>query len=140
MKPFELLDHTADLKIRAYGKTIEEAFGNSALGMYSYITDVARIKTKKNIDVKISSKQMRSLLYDFLEQLLFLTDTENLIFGKIEKMKISKTKEGFSLSCVASGDSFEKYETHGDIKSITYSEMDIDEKSVIKCVQFVVDI
>lgn len=140
MKQYEFLDHTADLKIRAYGKSIEEAFGNAALGMYAYITDVKKIKSNKNIQIKVSSKKMSSLLYDFLEQLLILTDTENLIFGSITKMKISESKEGFSLSCVVSGDKFDKYETHGDIKSITYSEMEIDEKSKIKCVQFVVDI
>jgi len=33
MKTFELIDHTADVGIKAYGKTLSEAFENAAKGI-----------------------------------------------------------------------------------------------------------
>ncbi|MFH1649102.1 MAG: archease [Candidatus Woesearchaeota archaeon] len=137
-KPFELLDHTADLKIVANGKSMEEAFSNAAKGMYSYMADIKKIKPKVQKKIAVKANKLTTLLYEFLEELLVLTDTDNLLFSEMENMKIEKKKDIIHLTCIAKGDDFRNYETHGDVKSITYSEMEIDETK--NRVQFVVDI
>ena len=42
MKPFEFIDHTADVGIKAWGATLTELFENSAKGMFSVIAKEGR--------------------------------------------------------------------------------------------------
>ena len=68
-----------------------------------------------------------SLLYDFLERLIILIDSENFIGKKINNIKIDKNNE-YYLEVEIWGDDLSKYDTHGDIKAVTYSDMEIIEK------------
>jgi SHS2 domain-containing protein len=122
---YEYLKHTADLKVRAYGKTLEEAFANVAIGGFDFLTDTAKIKKKVEKKISITSKRLESLLYDFIEELLFLLDTEGFIISGFKDMKIveDKNKNTYSLKCIALGDSYKNYQVKGDIKAITYSDM-----------------
>src|SRR4030042_4042898 len=114
---YKYLNHTADLKVRAYGKTLEEAFANVAIGGFDFLIKTSKVK--KNIEKKItkSAKRIEALLYDFLEELLFLLDTEGFIISGFRNMKISKDKENWSLECIALGDNYKNYPVKGDIKA-----------------------
>ncbi len=76
MKKFELVEHTADAKFLAYGATLEEAFSNAAIALFSIMTDVEKIKPKIKKHIVITSSGAQALLYDFLEELIFILDTE----------------------------------------------------------------
>lgn len=140
MKKYEYIDHTADLKVRAYGKTLEEAFANAAIGGFDFLTDTSKIKKNIERNISIKSKRIEALLYDFIEQLLFLLDTEGFIISGFKVMKIKENKGEFSLQCTALGDSYKNYEVKGDIKAITYSEMLIKEESDGFVIEAVFDI
>jgi len=62
---FEFIEHTADVKFRAYGKSLNEAFGNSALAMFAsmYSGKVKEVSKKK---ISVSGKDLESLLYALL--------------------------------------------------------------------------
>ena len=140
-KRFEFLEHTADAKFQAYGKSMEEAFSNAALAMFSIITDTKKIK--KNIKKGIESKghDLKSLLYNFLEELLFLIDTEHFLLNHIEELTIHKKEKEYFLEAIVVGDRYSKqYKTTGDIKAVTYNEMEIKEEKGKVMVQVVVDI
>ncbi len=124
---FEYLPHTADIKFKAKGKDLEEVFSNAALATYNILTDVTKIKLNKKKKFKIKSKGKESLLYDFLERLIILIDSEDFIGGRVEVLRIHKGKK-YTLIAELSGDDISKYETHGDIKAVTYSDMEIIEK------------
>ena len=66
---YEFLEHVADAKFRAYGKTIEEQFSNAALAMTSIMADDVKGNIKRDFSVKGSDRE--NLLYNFLEELLF---------------------------------------------------------------------
>ncbi|MBW2975939.1 archease [Candidatus Woesearchaeota archaeon] len=140
MQKFKFLEHTADAKFQAYGKNMEEAFSNAALAMFSVITDTKKVNKKIKKEIKANGKDLKSLLYNFLEELLFLIDTENFLLSKIEKISIKKTGSEYSLNSVAAGDQAENYETSGDIKAITYNEMEIKEEKNKSMVQVVLDL
>ena len=137
---YEYLKHTADLKVRAYGKTLEEAFANAAIGGFDFLTDTTKIKKKTAKKISIKSKRLEALLYDFIEQLLFLLDTESFIISDFKDIKIKQAKDKFELKCIALGDSYKNYEIKGDIKAITYSEMKIEQKNNQIIIQLVFDI
>ncbi|MBT4257866.1 archease [archaeon] len=120
MEKFEFLEHTADIKFQAFGETLEEAFSNSALALSNSITE-EKIKSKKELKFQVKGKNMENLLYNFLEEFLFLFDSESFLLSKVKEMKINKEK--FELSCVVEGDEANKYSFHSDIKAITYNEM-----------------
>ena len=123
MKKFEYLSHTADIKFKAYGKNIEEAFINSAEALKEAMTkDKISAKTRKGIG--IMGDDMESLLYNFLEEVIFLLDSENFIISKVENIIISE-ENGFSLKCDFLGDHSENYDFTEHVKAITYHEMKI---------------
>ena len=62
MKKYEFLDHTADLKIRAFGKNLEEAFVNCAIGGFNFLTDTSKIKKKNKHKINITSNHLESLI------------------------------------------------------------------------------
>jgi len=131
---YEYLKHTADLKVKAYGKTLEEAFANVVIGGFDFLIDTSKVKKNIEKSISVSAKRIESLLYDFINEILFLLDTEGFLIAgfkdfkiKEDKVKEGKGKEGinFSLQCTALGDNYKNYKVKGDIKAITYSEMEI---------------
>lgn len=120
---FKYLPHTADAKFKAFGKDIDEVFVNSALAMFNILGDTTDVKITKKIEVELKGKNYENLLYIFLEELLFLLETENIFLSKINDLKID---EKFSLSCTVEGDNLQNYDLKGDIKAVTYSDMKIE--------------
>jgi len=141
---YEFLDHTADAKIRSYGQNIEEAFVNAGLAVFSILKNPDEVKSIINKDINVESKEYSSLLYDFLEELLFLLDTEGFLLSKIIDLKIEKKQGKLNLSCKIAGDNYKKYNISGNIKSITYNDMIINQDFAVKdkkvMLQFVVDL
>jgi SHS2 domain-containing protein len=140
MKPYEFLDHTADEKFRAYGETIEESFSNAALATYAIMTDVSKVKPKLGHVIDIKASKMETLLYEFLEEFIFLTDTEAFLLSEVTTIKIKNNRGYFELSAEVKGDNAKGYEISTQIKSPTYHEMEIGEIDGLKYVQVVVDI
>lgn len=141
MKRYEFFEHTADAKFRAYGKTMEEAFSNAALAMYSIITDTEKIQKKIHKEIQAKGHDLKSLLYSFLEELLFLLDTENFLLHKTSKVSIHKKEENYLLEATVIGDEcIDEYSTHGDIKAVTYNQMDIKEEKDKIILQVVMDL
>ena len=81
MKTYELIDHTADVGIKAYGSSISKAFENAAKGMFDIITDKSEIESIGQYDIKIKSQDLEQLLVDWLSELLYLHSAKNLVFG-----------------------------------------------------------
>jgi len=137
MKKFEFLEHTADVKFKAFGKSLEKVFENSALAMINIMTS-QRIKKKIKKTIIIKGKDFESLMYNFLEEILFIMDTEAFVLASVRKLKIDK--ENFELKAELVGDSPKKYEFHLDIKAITYNEMFVREENKKWVAQVVLDV
>jgi SHS2 domain-containing protein len=140
MAKFKFLEHTADAKFQAYGKTMEEAFTNAALAMFSLLTDTKKIRKKIKKGIEARGHDIKSLLYNYLEELLFLIDTENFLLNHVEELKIRKKEKEYFLEAIAVGDKAASYKTTGDIKAVTYNEMEVKEEKNKVMVQVVVDL
>jgi len=140
MDKFKFFEHTADAKFQAYGKSMEVAFSNAALAMFSVITDTTKIKKEIKKGIEARGHDLKSLLYNYLEELLFLIDTENFLLNNIENLVIHNKEGKYFLEAIAVGDKSESYETNGDIKAITYNEMEIKEGKDKVMVQVVLDL
>jgi len=137
---YEYLPHTADAKFIAYGEDIEEAFTNSAIAMSDIVTDHSRVAKKTAKIISVESEDEKSLLYDFLEQLIILLDGEGFLLAGVERLTISHN-EKYRLEALVSGDADHgKYEINTAIKAVTYQEMNISRTPGGVSVQAVIDI
>lgn len=116
---FKYLKHTADIKFQAYGSSLEKLFENSALAMFNAMYK-GEIKGKIKKKIKVKGKDLLSLLYNFLEELLFLVDSENFFLSSV-KVKINREK--LKLEAELKGDKAGNYPISLDVKAVTYNEM-----------------
>jgi len=128
MKQFEFLEHTGDTKFKAFGKNLEESFSNAALAMFSIMVDYTKVRPKLKHKIKIKGSDLKSLLYNWLEELLFLVDAKSFLLNKVESIKIDNKK--FILEAIVIGDKAENYETIEWVKAPTYHDMEITNKHV----------
>lgn len=122
MKRYKFLEHTADVKFQAFGKTIEEAFKNSAFALKETICDV-EVKEKRKKTITIKQRDFESLLYSFLEEVLYLLDAEDFLISAITKLEIKKIKNEIFLKATILGDKASEYEFTNSVKAVTYNEM-----------------
>ncbi len=133
---YKFLEHTADIKFRAFGDNKEEAFTNSALALKESICGEIKVKEEKKKNIKIEGRDFESLLYNFLEEILYLFDAENFLISKIKKMEINE----FKLKAVIAGDRASKYEFTNPVKAVTYNDMFIKKKGNKWIAQVVLDV
>lgn len=138
MKKYIYLEHTADIKFKAFGNSLEEAFENSVYALKECILNKKIIKTSIKKKIEIKADDLKELLYRFLEEFLFLLDSERFIFSKIEKIEINEKK--FSLKCEISGDLADRYKISNDVKAITYNDMEIKKDKNKWVIQTVLDV
>jgi SHS2 domain-containing protein len=102
-------------------------------------TDKVKEKIKKQVRIKAKDKE--GLLYNFLEELLFLLDSENFALSKIKNIEISAKNDKCELKAEVFGDNATQYKFFGDVKAATYNEMFIkqDKKTKRFIIQAVVD-
>lgn len=119
-KKFKFLEHTADVKFRAYGSSLKILFKNSVKAMFHTIYQ-GKVKAKYDKKISIKRDSLEDLMYDFLEEFLFLVETEGFLFSRFKKLKFDK--KNLEINAIILGDFIEKYPVSFDIKAITYSEM-----------------
>jgi len=133
-KKFKFLEHTADIKFQAFGSSLEKAFENSALAMFNSMYS-GKVKRKIRKKISVSGKDSESLLYNFLEELLFLLDAKNFFLAAC-KVKISGNK----IEAELFGDNAKNYNIELDVKAVTYNSMFVrKEKNKFTC-QVVLDV
>lgn len=132
---YEYLDHTADVQLHSWGDTLQESFENLALCMFNYMTPLKSMmetslsaSDKQNIKTRVftmSGNDMESLVYHWLDELLFQFSTEFFVPLAIQITEFDL--ETWAIKAVAIGDVFDtKVHACGtEIKAITYSAMQI---------------
>lgn len=121
MDKFEILEHKADLKIRAFGKTKEELFLNMLLGMNAGLQPELKAQSAKR-KIKINSLDLPTLLVDFLSEVLYQIQINKEIYNDVKFSKFSDVEiEGELIG--------QKVERFGeDIKAVTYHNLEVKQK------------
>ncbi len=137
---FKFLPHTADVKILIEEKTLNKAFSTAAMTLREVMAEQIVVAPKIKKKIKVKGKDRESLLYSFLEEFIYLLDAKSFLLSKPPVVKITKTKDGFSLEAKITGDNAKKYTFTNDVKAITYNDMLIDEKKGKVRIIFVLDV
>ena len=137
-KGFELLDiATADMAFEAYGSDISEMFANAGRALMSVMFDLKTVAKKEKRHIELSAPETTTLLHDFLHEILFTFETEQLIFKDFRV-----ETDGRKLSADLFGEKFDpkKHRFIIDVKAITYHNMEIAKKNGTWRCQVVVDV
>ncbi|MGX8694145.1 MAG: archease [Methanobrevibacter sp.] len=140
MKKFEYFDVTADIGFRAYGESLDEAFENAGLAIFNIISDTSNISPKIARSFEITSEDEVSLLYDYLEELLFYHEVDFMLFSEFS-VDISKNDGVYNLKATIKGEAidWDKHERKSEIKAITLHMMDVKKTEHFE-IQSIVDL
>lgn len=134
---YETFEHEADIGIRGFGRSLEEAFENSAIALYSVMVNIDRVEPKEKRTVSASAPDRELLFVEWLNALLSLSDIERMVFSKFE-VKFS----GTSLMGTAWGEALDRkrHEPHVEVKGATYHLLKVAEENGRFVSQCVVDV
>jgi SHS2 domain-containing protein len=139
---FEFLEHTADIFVRAHGRTMEEAYENAALSMFETMTDTDKIAQAQQEIVEVEAEDQYALLYSWLEALLVKFETENVLYSKFQITEWKETAEIFKIKAKVWGEKFDpkKHPQKVAVKAVTYHRMVIIREPDRVILEFILDI
>lgn len=120
---YEVLDHMADVMIRCTGKDLCECFENMACAMFDQMVDTENIEHSVEYNIEVSASSDEEKLYSFLSELLFVMDTESLVFNDFKV-----TIKNDIVKCRSKGEHLNKgkHRAKSEIKAITYHMLSVD--------------
>ena len=136
---YEPLDHTSEAGVIARGGTLAEAFANVAEGMYALMLELDGIEEREERRIALEGEGHEALLIDWLLELLFLTETEELVFRRFEVEELSEGR----LRGRAWGERFdgERHSAHNVVvKAVTQHLLEIGREDGGYRVQVLLDI
>jgi len=128
-----------DAFIEVTGKTLNEAFENSGIAVVDTMVDIKLVEKKETRKIELRANDLKSLLYNWLEEIIILTITDGFV-PKTFNVKIIKN-DIYSLSAEIGGEelNFEKHHFKLEIKAPTYHLMEIKEENPI-LMRFLLDL
>ncbi len=139
---FEFLEHTADVYIRAHGKTMEEACENSALAMFETMTDTDKIAQTQRESLEVEAEDQYALLYNWLEALLVKFETEGMLYSKFQITGWKENADAFKFQANVWGEKFDpkKHPQKVGVKAVTYHRMVVIHEIDRVLLEFILDI
>ncbi|MDR2873276.1 MAG: archease [Methanobrevibacter sp.] len=124
---YQYFDVTADIGFYSFGKTLEESFANSGFAMFNLITDTKKVKASTIKKIVVKSEDLVLLLYNYLEELLFLHEVDFILFSNFEIKNINKKENGYELIAEVGGEqiNWDIHERKSEIKAITLHQMEV---------------
>ena len=126
MERYTLIDHTADMMVRANGSTLEECFENAAFALFDQTVDLSNIGTSEETDIRVTGIDDEDRLYSFLSEMLFIEDADNLILKEFDVRF-----EGDDVVCRAKGETLDRsrHRIRSEVKAVTYHMMEVDREA-----------
>ncbi len=128
MNDFEFIEHTADIGSRERGSDLKDVFKKAAVAMFGIIADKnpkvkgSGLKTKK-ISINVQSGNLEELFVDWLNELLSLSATKEMIFFDFQINTLNKN----NLHAQATGAGAGNYKVNTEIKAATYHQLKLEE-------------
>ena len=136
MKYEYINDLTSDIGYTAYGSTLKELFENAAEALFSIISKIEKVKVKQKITVRVKAENYEDLLYNWLQELIALVDTEELFLCRFNIVSISDK----SLTAECEGESISPELGNTLVKAVTNYKFKIETEEKIKRATVTLDI
>ena len=124
MNKFEILDHTADVGLVAWGETKEEVFANAALGMFSLICNVEEVNGGFATQVEVEGSDYEDLLVTWLNELFTFLKLRSIL----KEFNIQELGQ-YYLKAKVEGEPLDTQKHHVQrvVKACTYYEVKVEE-------------
>ena len=135
---WEHYSHPADMGIRGFGPTKEEAFGQAGLAMTAVITDLETVEPREMVEISCEEPDDELLFVGWLNALLYEVATRRMLFGKFDI-----SIENGQLQAKAWGEEIDvkKHSPSVEVKAATYADLKVEQdKEGNWLVQCIVDI
>jgi SHS2 domain-containing protein len=139
MKPYERIDHTADIGIRVYGASVKKLFENAARAAFDVIAKPLRTTTRngsRTFKIQLKENNTEELLVRWLGELLSLSDWKKVIFTEFDILDFSGTK----IQAAVKGSPRKYFTILTEIKAVTYHELKIKKENSRYAVQIIFDV
>jgi SHS2 domain-containing protein len=122
-QPYAVFEHTADVGLEIYGRSLPELFLHAAEGMESLMVPLEQVQPRVGREITVEADELLSLLIAWLNRLIFLFDTEFLLFRRFEIDTFSETH----LQARAFGEPYDeqRHELSSAIKAVTRHQAEI---------------
>lgn len=124
----EILLNINFFRLHSWGDSLKEAFEQCGIAMFAYMTEIETVEIKESAEIEAIGHDIESLLFHFLDELLFLFSCEPyLICSKVTITEFICEGEEFKIKCKCYGEEFTlgKHPQGTEVKAITYSAMQI---------------
>ena len=133
MKRFQLIEHTADTGLIAYGNSLAEAFANAAYGLFSIIAELKKVRGAESQLVTVSAEDIESLLFNWLNDLIYIFDVEHYLLKRFDIYEFTET----NLKATCWGERYDssRHQLKLGVKSATYHMLKVDgEKNTVQVI------
>ena len=138
MKNFEVMEHTADIGVVAYGPDLKQAFANTALGLFSIITELDRVRESLSRDLAVTSPDVESLLVEWLNELIYVFDVDNVLFRRFEITEIDSSY--LRARCYGEQVDLSRHHLKTGVKAATYHLLKVERRDSEYRIQVIFDI
>lgn len=136
-KRFEVIDHTADIVIAAYGSDLKTAFANAAFALFSLMVDLKGVGDALCRQVEVTAENLEDLLVAWLNELIYLFEVENVLFKRFRIGELTETR--LRASCYGEGIDPLRHKIKMAVKAATYHMLRVERENGFK-VQVLFDI
>ena len=126
MKPYEYVEHTADMGLRVRGKNLPKLLTNAAQGLFETIAVVDTVDETTSVEIHLTAESVEDLFVAWLDELIFQHETKEIFFKRAKVQQCSETE----ILATAYGEpaNFDKHAVYTEIKSVTYHQLEVVQK------------
>lgn len=123
MKRYELVDHTADIRLKIFGRDIPHLFQNAGYAMFDTISDISKVACNEKHNFNLRADSAEELLVEWMGELLYVFDTQQILFSRFNVSYFDNN----TLIAQAQGDQYnDKIHTIKTlVKAVTYHNLKI---------------
>ena len=138
IRPYRLLDHTADLGFEIYGRDLPELFVNACFALFDTITELSRVSGDTGGDISVTGVDRPDLMINWLRELLSLWTVDNRLIKSVRIVDLSETQ----LTAEITSDTYtpDRHILKTDIKAVTYHKAAVDRRENGWTARVIVDV
>ena len=129
--PYRYLEEigTADIAFEATGRDLPELFRDAADATTNVMIDnIEAIEPRQTRSIEVSNDKLDMLLFDLLQELIFLKDAERLLL-RIREVQIDDRDKTFLIKATAEGETLdpERHHQRADVKAVTLHNFTVEQ-------------
>ncbi len=126
MKPYEYLEHTADMGMVVRGENLSELLTHAAQGLFEAIAVLETVDETVSVEIQLTADSVEELFVAWLDELIFQHETKEIFFKRAAIQQCSETE--MSATVYGEPSNFDKHAVYTEIKGVTYHQLQVVQK------------